>query len=389
MDLEAARDPEAAPGCRVVAECRADVLRSNYLAIRDLNPGLSLIPMVKANAYGHGAAWAARVLADQPDLYGLGVATLAEGRDLRKALGVKGRKVPILVFSGAMPWTEERGRFCEAHHLTPVLASDDAWDAFHREGWTARLRYEIKFNTGMNRLGLSMDRLDRVRAQLQKLPADQKPQGVLSHLARAEEPENPRTREQVERFRKIRQTLDSVLPSSFFHLANSSAIWNFRKLGLHGWTDVVRPGISLYGVAPWAGAPARGVSPVLELRATVLQVRTVAPGEGIGYGFTHTVSKGRQAASERVAILGCGYADGLPRFLSNRGRAVLRSRDETFRGIISMDLSAVSCGADVVPGDTATLLGPGVDIWEQSKLAGTVPYELLTSLGTRVERIHG
>ena len=362
---------------RLIARCSAEVLSANYDAIQKLARGKWLLPMIKANAYGHGAAWAAAELYRKPDLYALGVATLAEGREVREAVGLRGRKTRVIVFSGALPWTEEKGRFCEEFDLVPVIASDEDWAAFYKGGWPSRLAYELKFNTGMNRLGISFDRLQQVRAQVAKLAADQRPSGVLTHLACAEDPKNERTLSQVQKFRQIRAELEAVVPNAQFHVANSSAIWNLSKLGLEELTDGVRPGISLYGVVPWAGAPARGVSPVMEIQARVLAIRNLQAGEGMGYGFSHIVS--RAQGSDRVAIIGCGYADGLPRALSNQGR---------YRGVISMDLSAVACGGEIKAGDWVRVMGEGIDIWEQAQLAGTLPYELLTSVGARVQRVY-
>ena len=239
---------------RVSVEISASHLRANYRAIQDLVPGQDLIPMIKANAYGHGAAWAAKTLAELPGLYGLGAASLEEGAEIRAAMGLKRRKTSILVFSGAALWSEEKGNYCLRHGLTPVISSDEDWTAFQRQGWTARLPYELKFNTGMNRLGLSLSQLQVVRKSLLKLPENQRPSGILSHMAMAEDPEARLSLDQISRFRSIAAELKPVLPAARFHLANSAMIWNAKHYGLDGLTDVVRPGISLYGVPPWAGA---------------------------------------------------------------------------------------------------------------------------------------
>ena len=373
---------------RVIAEIHSSRLRSNYDAIQKLNPGQGMIPMIKANAYGHGASWAARTLRELPSLYALGVASLEEGAEIREALGVKGRRTSILVFSGAALWSDEKGNFCVRHGLTPVISTDEDWSAFQGRGWTSRLPYELKFNTGMNRLGLSLGNLQAVRKSLLKLSMEERPRGILSHLAMAESPESKLSREQLARFQSLVRELKPSLPAAQFHLANSSAIWNAKHFGLTELTDVVRPGISLYGVAPWPGAPSRGLQAVLELRSQVVAVHELRPGEGVGYGATFQVSRSGSQKSQCVAILPVGYADGMHRYTSNRGTAVLEGREERFLGIVSMDLSAISCTSRTRPGAPVEILGPHTDIWEQAKNAGTLPYELLTSLSGRVQRIY-
>lgn len=377
---------------RAWLECSAEALIKNFRILHKAADQVPLVPMIKADAYGHGAVWAARTLLSEKALDAFGVATLQEGEEVRTALGAKGRKKAILVFSGALPWSEEKGHFCKKHALTPVLGTWQDWERFRDGGWVRRLSYELEFNTGMNRLGLGLPlgadpRWSRLKQDLRSLPDRHKPRGIFSHLAASESPMDPRTREQVDRFRWLVQELSTVSGGATFHLANSGGIWNFRELGLQGWSQRARPGISLYGVPPWAGAKTRGLRPVMSLLTRVLEVRMLSGGEGIGYGFTYSVPT--ESKGQRVAILGLGYADGLPRRLSNRGFVTLGRRREPFLGIISMDLSAVACSAKVQPGQAAQWLGPGVDLWELARLAESVPYELLTSVGARVERIYG
>lgn len=389
---------------RVVAQISADALQSNYEAIRAQVPDQAILPMIKADAYGHGAEWAARQLMAMPDLYGFGVATMGEGETIRQELGPRGRKLRIVVASGAVPWNEEKGQFCERYHLTPVIGSDEDFHAFVKGKWHTRIPYEIKFNTGMNRLGLSMAMVRTVVQRLSPEEASHHPTGILSHLAMAEAPDSKLSMLQRERFETIRRECESSFPSTFFHLANSAGIWNAKKFGLDGLTDVVRPGISLYGVEPWSGAPLRGLEPVMTLQASVISIRRIKPGESVGYGGRYVPADG---APESVAIVAAGYADGLHRMLSGfnasggvlskkgsanesrGGLAWVRGGAARILGVVSMDLSAVSCPSKVQVGDWVEFLGPHVDIWEQAHRAGTIPYELLTSVSSRVERIYG
>lgn len=381
-DDDADSDIESFPRARALISSKA--LIGNYEAIRELAQGQFVLPMIKADAYGHGAVFAARTLRDQEDLFGFGVATLEEAREVREALGTKHRKTRVLVLSGATEWSEEKGQYCERFGITPTIASEEDWRSFLKGGWTSRLAYHLKFNTGMNRLGISPSQLNPILSQIKKLKEDEKPEGILTHLAVAEDPDHSVTKTQIEKFRAITETASGVLPGTLFHLANSSAIWHSKRYGLKGWTSIVRPGISLYGVPPWQGAPTRGLTPVARIQYRVAQRRTLRAGDCIGYGATFRVS-GRDESIE-TAVLLAGYADGLHRMNSNKGMVWVGGKARRFLGIVSMDLSAIECDASVKVGDWAEIYGPGLDPWTQAASAGTIPYELLTSMSRRVVR---
>jgi alanine racemase len=377
---------------RVLAHISAQALKNNYAAIQALVPGQAVLPMIKANAYGHGAAWVARTLAfDRAvhGLYGFGVATLEEGFELRSALGVKGRKVRIMVFSGCTPWTETKGAFCEAHGLTAVIETDSDWRSFYKGGWAERLSYEIMFNTGMNRLGLSPPMAATLAKELRNLSSDVHPEGIFSHLACAEDPAHKLSQAQLACFNEIQSELAPAFPKAHFHLANSAAIWNQKRFGYE--TDVVRPGLSLYGIPPWKGAPARDLVPLMNLEAKVIQIATLKPGDSIGYGALF-----RAKESTRYAVLAMGYADGLSRALGaspgsekkKSGSVLLRGERCQMIGRVSMDLAAIRAPALAKVGDWARLLGEGLDHWELAEIAGTIPYEILTSVSSRVQRIY-
>lgn len=246
---------------RAFLELDARALQNNYKAIQALVPEQAILPMVKADAYGHGVEWVAGLLTGFQNLYGFGVATLEEGVELRQALGIRARRTRIIVFSGATPWSEQKGQLCEQYGLTPVIASDSDWQPFVRGGWAERLAYEIKFNTGMNRLGLSPSMARNIVRSLQDKPAEAQPEGIFSHLAMSELPESRLSQQQLERFIALKSELAGAFPSAHFHLANSGGIWNAKRWSLRGLTDVVRPGLALYGIPPWADAPVRGSCP--------------------------------------------------------------------------------------------------------------------------------
>jgi alanine racemase len=347
--------------------------------------------MIKANGYGHGAVWAADALCAMPRLRGFGVATIEEGIELRRESKVPAR-LPIVVFSGVTPFTEDRARLCAKEGLVPVISSPGDWRIFSRSRLFGKLPYELKFDTGMNRLGLPIAMAGELAPLFARNPKA-RPAGVFSHLASAEDPTGELARKQLERFVHVRGTLEGALAGgSAFHLANSSAIWNADIWRLRELTDFVRPGISLYGVPPWSGAEARGTRLVMSIEACVIGVRDLSPGDAVGYGGTYRAGQDGVPMRARVAILSAGYADGLLRGLSNRGQALVgRSQAKgRFAGIVSMDLSAVELpeGIDVKVGEYVRVLGEGLDPWAQARQAGTVPYELLTSVSSRVQRLY-
>ena len=372
---------------RVTAKISRSALVGNFDAIQAQVPSQFLLPMIKANAYGHGAIWAAEKLAGRAGLFGFGLATLEEGAEIRQALGPKNRQVRLLIFSGTVGWTKQKGNFCEKYGLTPVISADEDWQLFLNGGWTARLSYHLKFNTGMNRLGMSPELAGLVAQKLRQKETTEHPEGILSHLAMGESPDAKLSQVQLAAFRNLKRELSPAFPAALFHLANSSAIWQQKSWGLEGLTEIVRPGISLYGVSPWVGAPARGLSAVMSLSARVVSIRKLKSGDQVGYGGTFTVPTGFTKRDPYFsAVLACGYADGVSRRLSNQGEVFLNGKRQRFIGIVSMDLSAISCDAQTRVGDWAEILGVNLDPWVQAKAASTLPYELLTSVSGRVQR---
>ncbi len=396
-------------GLRARAEVSRAALDHNWRLLLEqarsvLLPGATgacLLPMVKADAYGHGARWAALGLLElhrragrSSALAGLGVATLFEAIEVREAIGVRGRALPVVVFSGTLPWNEASGTACLRHDLTPVISTIEDWRKFKREGWVKTLRFELKFNTGMNRLGISMQHLQEVRRDLAALASRGiHPAGIFSHLAMGEDPRAELSLRQMGAFRALHAALKPIVADSTdFHLGNSAALWQGSEWGLNRLTTRARPGLSLYGIEPREAvirrrASGRRLKPVMELLAPVVALQQLRSGDQVGYGGRFVAPR-----SMKVAILGMGYADGLPRLWGMEGSgAVARigSHDCPWLGAVSMDLSVVRASAGVRTGSQAKILGTGVDIWRQADAAGTIPYELLTSLSARVQRIYG
>jgi alanine racemase len=363
---------------RGLVELSSQALINNYRVLLDQSKNRFMLPMIKADAYGHGAEWAAKLLKSESQLFGFGVATIEEAIQIRECLGIKYRHLSILPLSGCAPWNEAKANACRQFGLTPVIASEQDLKSFIQEGSIKELKYHLKFNTGMNRLGIHSSDAQRVFQSLKEHP---KPEGILTHLACAENAEHPLTLQQIKKFKELRSIFASY-EGVFFHFANSSSIWNAKYYELEKLTDIVRPGISLYGVEPWQGAPLKGLKPVMQIGYKVIQRRTLRAGDMIGYGGVYTVKEG----NKEVAILGAGYADGFLRAGSSRATFWIDRHEFPVLGRISMDLSAVECPSQCKVGETAYLIGQGIDPWRVAEQLQTIPYEILTS-AKRLPRI--
>ncbi len=327
--------------------------------------------VVKADAYGLGVAKVAPALW-QAGCRTLFVATLAEGVALRGLL----RDAVIYVLAGLHG--ADPADFVVAG-LRPVLVSCgevDSWLSV--AGDTADARAGLHFDTGMARLGMPPDELDALIDEGDRLKR-LRPSLVMSHFACADTPEHPLNREQPQRFRDAlaRLTLQRGTTRS---LAASSGIF----LGPDHAFDLVRPGAALYGIAPLANQ-SNPLRQVVRLQAKILQVRRVDAGSTVGYGATH-----RFARQARLATIGVGYADGFMRALSNRGGAYIGDRRAPIVGRVSMDLLTIDISdipeQQAQPGSWVDLIGPHIPVDSIAAEAGTIGYEILTSLGRRYHR---
>lgn len=350
-------------------------LRNNFRILRNKVPGLGLIPMVKADAYGHGALKAARSLIREKGLHAFGVASFREAVELRLAL--QDARVPVMVFSDSAPWTPEHSSLCIRYRLEPVLSEIESLLHFQSLRESRRVPYHVELNTGMNRLGIPVESLSCVQ-----LP----PQSVFTHLADADHPRSPLTRAQMKRFEAALPVIRSRFPAALLHFANSSAIWNHRDFPLLRDMDLVRPGLSLYGIRPFKAAREDGLLRAMRFSSRVLNRIRLEPGDRVGYGGTYVC---RARGGEWVGVIGAGYADGVFRSLSNSGFVMHGRKKLPFIGRVSMDLSAIRIPSSVRVGDELVLWGDEVDPYEQAEAAGTIPYEITTRIGARVERADG
>jgi alanine racemase len=340
----------------------------------------AIIAVVKANAYGHGARRVAATL-EAAGAIVLAVADIEEGVELRKS----GIRAPILIF-GALSVSDLDGVF--DYDLTPTISSPAAGHALQQgaEKRGSTLRYHLKIDTGMNRLGFRHDNLRRTLPELfasKNLALE----AVHTHFGSADEPGHKLFDTQRTRFEAACRTLNELGAGPHLrHAANSAALLRDSRV----WFDFVRPGLLLYGLVPPPLASTMALKPVMSLTSQVVAVKGVRVGETVGYG-------GRFVAERPVtlAVIPAGYADGLDRRLENHGFVLIRGKRAKIVGAVSMDmLTADVTDIDAVgTGDEVVFLGSQgsepqqtIDARDMADWIDTIPYEILCRLGSRVER---
>jgi len=349
-------------------------LQSNFRALEARAMPVECAAVVKADAYGCGLEPVVGALA-KVGCKTFFVAHLAEARRVR----ARAPDATVYALSGLPPGSAADFAEAQVRPVIGSLAELAEWDAFCT-GQQWRGGAALHFDTGMNRLGLSVDEAAALASRTKT--ADHGITLVMSHFACADAPAHPLNNRQIQLFREIAGMFRGI-PAS---LANSSGIF----LGSSAHFDLVRPGFALYGGNPTPGS-ANPMRPVVEAKARIIQVRTLARGESVGYGATWTAHR-----HARVAIVSAGYADGYLRAAGgSHGRAgaellIAGARCRVI-GRISMDLTAVDVSAlpdnAVRRGDWATLIGGEIDVDALATQSGTIGYEVLSSLGRRYARI--
>lgn len=368
-------------GRPTIAEVSTAALAHNFRCVRArLRPGVEILAVVKADAYGHGALGAARVFA-AAGAAALGVATVEEGAELRAG----GVEIPVVVLGGHVLGQEEA---LLAHRLTPVI-----WDleraraldgAVARTGAGGPVPVHLKVDTGMGRLGLRPEELPEFARALQAL-RHLEVAGLCSHFANAEAVDTAVADAQLARFREAMAALAAAgIRPRHCHIANSAAV--LSRPDAH--FTMVRPGLVLYGIAPAPHlASVVRLQPAMRLRTTVLQLKQVPPGTPVSYGGTYVTRR-----QSRIGVLPIGYADGYWRSLSNRAAVLVRGRRAPVAGRVCMDHTMVDLTEvpGVQEGDDVWLWGPAegpaIDAAEVAAWGGTIAYEVLTSVGKRVPR---
>lgn len=368
----AAADPNEAGGILTVDLA---AIAANWNALAGMTVPVECAAVVKGDGYGCGLEPVTRTL------YRAGcrtffVADIAEGRRVRAVAS----DAAIYVLNGVMPGSAQA---FAADYLRPVISSTTElaeWDAFvATRNW--RGGGALHVDTGMNRLGITVDEAVAIAPRLQS-----ENHGftlLMSHLACAEIPGHPMNDRQIRLFREVRMLYRGVASS----LANSSGIF----LGGTAYCDLVRPGVALYGVNP-TPAKKNPMRPVVELKARIIQVRTINKGDTVGYGAAFTATR-----PSRIAIVAVGYADGFLRSAAAArskpaAEVVVAGKRCPVAGRVSMDVLAVdvtdlSDGA-VRRGDFATLIGGRLSVDDLAAGMGTIGYEVLTHLGRRYHRVY-
>jgi alanine racemase len=375
-----------------VARVDLDALKSNLAAIRAFlsssagaaapasPPPPAIIAVVKANAYGHGASRVARAL-EEAGATMLACADIEEGIVLRQA----GVRAPILVF-GALSVSDLDGLFEFA--LTPTISTPGAARAVQAaaERRAATIAYHLKIDTGMNRLGFRHDNLRRTLPDLLARP-NLRLDAVYTHFASADVPESGLFGDQRRRFEEAIATVgDLGGRPRLRHACNSAALLRDSRV----WYDAVRPGLLLYGIVPPPLASTIALTPAMSLTSRVVAVKGLRPGEGVGYGWCYHAREPRT-----VAVVPAGYADGLDTRLCAGGHVLIRGQRVPIVGAVSMDMLTVDVTdlEQVEPGDEVVILGrQGPESWQQidaremAAAIGTIPWEIVCRLGTRIER---
>ena len=360
------------------AEIDLDLLASNYRAVERATGKAGMLPVLKANAYGHGLLPVARHL-ESLGAAGLAVAFLEEGALLREA----GIRCPILVMGGID--VSQIPHFLR-YDLTITASSVEKLREVNRTaaamGITARVH--LKVDTGMGRIGMRPDTAPAMfRAGLEARSVEV--EGVYSHFASADRADPTQTRRQMERFlRALSFYPDRGLPLPKLHIANSGAILQHPDSHL----DLVRPGIILFGVYPSEEAPRTiDVAPVLTWKSRVVFFKVQPSGQPVGYGATW-----RPARNTRVVTVPVGYGDGYLHALSRQGQVLIGGRRRPIVGGVCMDQFMVDIGSEgeAYNGDEVVLIGrqggETITATDLAGWAGTIPYEILTNINTRVDR---
>ncbi len=363
------------------AEVSLSALRHNFTVLQKLAKGSNVLPVVKADAYGHGSVAASRAFIRAGARF-LAVAFVQEGVALREA----GIRVPILVLTPTLP---PEIPVLLRNKLTPQVSSVEGARQISRAAQKlriSRVKVHIKVDTGMARVGFKPFEVLQAVQAIQKVPRITV-EGVYTHLATADWTDPVYAWKQITLFRQALEKLNRSGIRLATHVANSAALMTYYPQSQGTW---VRPGIALYGLYPNPKMKYRvKLVPAMQVRARVLHVKTLEKGESVSYGRTYTARK-----KIKVATIAMGYADGILRSLSNKGAFLIKGKKVPIVGRVCMDMTIVDASAvsGVKAGDAATFFGREgkafLPVEEQAAHAGTISYEILCGIGDRVPRVY-
>lgn len=363
-----------------VVEVDLQRLSENFQAIRTQVAGAKMMPILKANAYGHGLVETARLMETLGADY-LGVAVLEEGILLREA----GITTPILVLGGILgnqvPYFLKFDLTITASSIEKLWHVDEIAEQVGKQA-----KVHLKIDTGMERIGVhyyNAEELLQTSVKCKHLDVE----GIFSHFANSDAADLTHARLQIERFEEVLSFYEKhdLQPPRLRHMANSGAILQLPE----AYYDLVRPGLILYGVYPSPEAQRTvALSPALSWKSRVVYFKVIKPGHPVGYGSTWQTDHNTRAVTVPV-----GYGDGFFRAMSHKAQVLIRGKRYPVVGLISMDQIVVDIGMHSAYNDDEVVLIGEMDdeaitpeelaIW-----AGTIPYEILTNINTRVPRLY-
>lgn len=348
-------------------------IKKNIQAIQAHVAPAKVMPMVKANAYGHGVDGVAPYLEPYVDYFG--VALVEEGIHLRN-LGIR---KPILVAGGTL--IEQIPTFIEYDLILTasspdVLASAEAAAASAKKKLTAHL----KIDTGMERVGVHYYETEKFLEQSLKCQYVVI-EGIYTHFANSEDTQLTYARQQLERFQEVLRFYEKrSLPAPMRHMSNSAAVLQFPE----SYMDMVRPGVMIYGVYPVGVPHTIQIAPAIKWRSKVAFSKITRPGHPVSYG-----SLWQSDAETRIVTIPCGYGDGYFRRMTNQARVIVNGKKYPQVGRICMDQFMVDLGDDMAQvGDEVVLLGEGITAYDLAEWTGTNEYEVMTNISARVPRVY-
>ena len=368
---------------RVCAEINLDAVAYNFRNMKEnLNPETQMIAVVKTDGYGHGAVPIPQMVQEYPYVWGFATATIEEALILRK----EGVKKPILILGFVFPDAyEDVVRYDIRPAVFKLSMARQLSEEAVRQQKTVHVH--IKVDTGMSRIGFAdtAESADIVK-EISGLP-NLETEGLFTHFARADERDKTAANEQLTRYQAFAKLLeDRQVPIKYHHCSNSAGIYDMKDANM----DIVRAGISIYGMYPSdeVNKMAAPLAPVMSLKSHIVFIKELQPGAAISYGGTYVADH-----EMKVATIPVGYGDGYPRALSGKGRVLIRGCQAPILGRICMDQTLVDItdipeaqiGDEVTVYSDETFGGSSVD--HAADLIGTISYELLCCIGTRVPRI--
>ena len=363
-----------------IAEIDLSALKNNMNIITSITKGAKLLNILKANAYGHGIIEMAKA-SEKFKADAIGVATVEEGIKIRKS----GVKIPIVVLF--QHFKSESAEVCK-YNLSPVISNSEFlsyYDKYlERYKNNSKLKVFIKVDTGLNRMGAKPEEvLDLAKKVLscKNLILE----GISTHYAAADIDDlkgRDFTKKQIKTFNDVINNLKSnKIKLNTIHSANSSAILSYKKTIF----DMVRAGIILYGYPP-ENADKLKIKPVMEVKSKIVLIKKLKKGESVSYGMTWKANK-----DTKIALIPIGYADGIPRKLSNNWEVKIKDKYYPVRGRICMDLTMIEIFNDKINVEDEVLIfgnDKKLNAETMAKKSGTISHEILTNIGDRVKRIY-